>query len=438
MDLRTRNILRTRNLCLAGLVVLAACMPRQTPLEAPLEGAPEVPLEGAGALPPQLPIAGAGQTQLTRTAFSELENWRAAGTNDAFVAFTRSCNAIAAMPEDALLGGAGYGGTPADWREVCSNAANVLADDGAATRNFFKTEFVPYRINEGENEEGLFTGYFEPELRGSTNRQGAFQTPLHGVPSDLVSVDLGLFRDDFMGQRLAGRLEEGRLVPYDTRGEIARFGLDQAQELVFIDDPVDAFFLAIQGSGRVRLEDGSVVRAAYAAQNGHPYTAIGAVLIREGELTREEISMQSIRAWLDANPDGAQALLDQNASYIFFSLEPLDNPALGARGTQGAPLTAEASIAVDASVHPLGVPIWLETTAPIGDEAETEFHRLLVAQDTGGAINGALRGDIYWGVGEDAGEIAGRMRSIGGMSVLLPRIIADRIGEKFPPVEAGP
>ncbi len=430
MDLRTRSILHAQNLCLAGLVVLAACMPGEAPLEAPLEA--------AGALPPQQPIAGGGQTQLTRTAYSELANWRATSTNDAFVAFTRSCSAIAAMPADAPMGGAGYGGTPADWRDACSNAANVLPDDGGATRIFFETEFVPYRINEGENEEGLFTGYFEPELMGSTIRQGEFQTPLYGLPDDLISIDLGHFRDDFMGQRLAGRLEEGRLVPYDTRGEIARNGLDQAEELVFIDDPIDAFFLAIQGSGRVRLEDGAVVRAAYAGQNGHPYTAIGAVLIRQGELTREETSMQSIRAWLDANPDGAQALLDQNASFIFFSLEPLDDPALGARGTQGVSLTAEASLAIDASAHPLGVPIWVETTAPIGEEPETQFHRLLVAQDTGGAINGALRGDIYWGVGEDAGEIAGRMRSVGKMTVLLPRIIADRIGKNFPPAEAEP
>jgi membrane-bound lytic murein transglycosylase A len=287
-------------------------------------------------------------------------------------------------------------------------------------------------VTEGSNNEGLFTGYFEPELCGSTTQQGAYQTPLHGIPDDLVSINLGLFRDNLMDQRLAGRLEEGRLVPYDARAEITRNGLDQAEELLYVDDPVDAFFLAIQGSGRVRLEDGSVVRAAYAGQNGHPYTAIGAVLIRQGELTREEVSMQSIRAWLDVNLDRAQALLDQNASYIFFSVEPLDDAALGARGTQGVPLTAQASIAVDPSAHPLGIPIWLETTAPMGGENETEFHRLLIAQDTGGAINGALRGDIYWGVGQAAGEIAGRMRSTGTLAVFLPRIIADRIGDTFP------
>jgi membrane-bound lytic murein transglycosylase A len=188
----------------------------------------------------------------------------------------------------------------------------------------------------------------------------------------------------------------------------------------------------------VQLEDGSVVRAAYAGQNGHPYTAIGAVLIAREELTREEVSMQSIRDWLNANPNEAQDLLEQNASYIFFTIEPLDDPALGARGTQGVPLTAKASLAVDASTHPLGAPIWLETTVPLLNDAQTPFHRLLIAQDTGGAIRGAVRGDIYWGVGEEAGEIAGRMRSLGKMAVLVPRALAENIGENFVPDRARP
>jgi membrane-bound lytic murein transglycosylase A len=181
-----------------------------------------------------------------------------------------------------------------------------------------------------------------------------------------------------------------------------------------------------------------VVRAAYAGQNGHPYTAIGAALIRQGEMTREEVSMQSIRAWLDTHPERAQTLLEENDSYIFFSLEPLADPTLGARGTEGVPLTAEASLAVDANAHPLGVPLWLETTAPRGSEGEREFHQLLIAQDTGGAINGALRGDVYWGVGAAAGEIAGRMRSTGRMAVLLPRVIAERIGNNYPTADTQP
>ncbi len=418
MDLRTRNIPPARNLCLAVLVALVSCTPRGAPPEAPTEEF--------------------GELRLTRGAFSELTNWLETNTGEAFAAFALSCGAIMAMPEDAPMSGADYGGTVSEWGPACAAAANISVDDGDAIRIFFEAEFVPYWVTEGESEEGLFTGYFEPELRGSTFRQGEFQTPLYGPPTDLVSIDLGLFRENLTGQRLAGRLQEGRLVPYDTRAEIARNGLDQAEELLYIDDPVDAFFLQIQGSGRVQLEDGRVVRVSYAGQNGHPYTAIGAVLIAKQELTRDEVSMQSIRDWLSANPGGAQALLDQNASYIFFTIEPLDDPALGARGTQGVPLTAEASLAVDASAHPLGAPIWLETTVPLSDETETPFHRLLIAQDTGGAIRGAVRGDIYWGVGEEAGEVAGRMRSSGKMAVLVPRAVAENIGERFVPDRAEP
>jgi membrane-bound lytic murein transglycosylase A len=400
------------------LVALVSCTPREAPPEAYTEEFAEL--------------------RLTRATFSELDNWFETDTDEAFTAFMRSCGAITAMPEDAPMTGADYGGAVSEWVSTCRAAANVSGSDGDAIRIFFEAEFVPYWVAEGESEEGLFTGYFEPELRGSTLRQGAFQTPLYGPPADLVSVDLGLFRENLTGQRLAGRLQDGRLVPFDTRAEIARNGLEQAEELLYVDDPVDAFFLHIQGSGRVQLEDGSVVRAAYAGQNGHPYTAIGAVLIAREELTREEVSMQSIRDWLNANPNEAQDLLEQNASYIFFTIEPLDDPALGARGTQGVPLTAKASLAVDASTHPLGAPIWLETTVPLLNDAQTPFHRLLIAQDTGGAIRGAVRGDIYWGVGEEAGEIAGRMRSLGKMAVLVPRALAENIGENFVPDRARP
>ncbi len=421
MDLRTRDNLFTRFLYSAVLAALVSCMPRETP---------------PGAL--QVPAGDVDEFELTRAAFSEFANWPETDPRAAFTALMRSCGAIAAMDQDAPMTGANYGGTARQWAPACATAVSVPAEDRDAIRDFFEAEFVAYWIAESGSDEGLFTGYFEPELRGSTQRQGEFQTPLYGLPADLVGVDLGLFRENLTGQRLVGRLQEGRLVPYATRTEIARDGLDQAEELLYIDDPVDAFFLQIQGSGRVQLEDGSVVRASYAGQNGHPYTAIGAVLVAEEELAREGVSMQSIRDWLSANPSEAQALLNQNASYVFFTIEPLDDPALGARGTQGVPLTAEASLAIDARIHPLGAPIWLETTSPLSDEAETPFHRLLIAQDTGGAIRGAVRGDIYWGFGSEAGEVAGRMRSTGKMAVLVPRAIAENIGESFVPDRAVP
>jgi membrane-bound lytic murein transglycosylase A len=386
--------------------------------------------------PPEVPPAEAG-LRLTRTGFEQFPGWNTGAQGSALIAFQRSCARIRAMSADAQMRGAGYGGVAGDWLPACARADAVPVSDEPA-RAFFESAFTPYRVTSGQSAEGMFTGYYEPELRGSRTRHGEYQTPLYGLPSDLVSIDLGLFRENFAGERISGRLEGNRLVPYATRAEIVRDGLATAEPLVFIDNPTDAFFLQIQGSGRVSLNDGTVVRAAYAGQNGHPYTAIGAVLIRRGQLTRETVSMQSIRAWLDAHPTEAQGLFDENASYVFFSLQPLDDPALGAVGTQGAPLTAEASLAVDASIHPLGAPVWLETAYPVSEAADVPFQRLLVAQDTGGAINGAVRGDIYWGVGERAGEIAGRMRSTGTLTVLVPNEIAARLGGTYPPGAAVP
>ncbi len=329
---------------------------------------------------------------------------------------------------DSAMGGAGYAGRKADWQSVCARARALTPANAAAARIFFEAEFVPYRVR--QDADGLFTGYYEPELKGSRTRHDAFQTPLYGVPADLVTVDLGLFREALKGQRLAGRVVEGRLVPYATRADIERNGLANAATILYVDDPADAFFLQIQGSGRVVLDDGSVVRAAYAGQNGQPYTAIGGVLVEIGELTRENVSVPSIRAWLAANPERAASLLDKNASYVFFSVQPLGDANLGASGSEDVPLTPEGSIAVDPAFHPFGVPIWLETSAPDADAhlPERSFERLLVAQDTGGAIKGAVRGDIYWGFGAKAGAIAGRMRSLGSMTVLLPKQIAARLG----------
>lgn len=327
------------------------------------------------------------------------------------------------------MGGAGYAGTIGDWREACG--ALPKSADAKTARSFFESRFVPYRVSEGANgENGLFTGYYEPEVRASRTAKGAYRTPLYGLPSDLVSVDLGLFRDTLRGQRLAGRVENGKLLPYATRADIDKAGLRTAKPIFFIDDPIDAFFLEIQGSGRVRLDDGSVVRAVYAASNGQPYTAIGAVLIEQGEMTREDVSLPAIRAWLVAHPDRANALLQKNAAYVFFSEKPLGDAKLGAEGAAGVPLTPVGSLAVDRSVHALGVPVWLETAAPDSDPTKPDaaFAHLLIAQDTGGAIKGAVRGDVYWGVGKNAESIAGRMKHPGTLTVFVPKALAARLG----------
>jgi membrane-bound lytic murein transglycosylase A len=385
--------------------------------------APPPPAPPPPAMPMVFPL------QLTETGFPDLQGWTSADPRAALEAFRRSCGALAQKPDDAPLGGVGYAGTAGEWREACSATAALQNPEPDAARNFFEAEFVPYRLSQGD-AHGLFTGYYEPELMGSRSRHGAYQTPLYGLPGDLVSVDLGLFRDTFKGQRLLGRVMNGRLVPYPAREEIVMRGLGQARPLFYVEDPVDAFFLQVQGSGRVMLDDGTMVRAAYAGQNGQPYTAIGAVLIEKGELKREDVSLQSIRAWLMTHPAEAPDLLNANASYVFLSEAPIGDPNLGATGSEGVPLTPEASLAVDLSIHPLGAPVWLEGSAPETDAAAPDrvLDTLLVMQDTGGAIRGAIRGDVYWGYGAGAGSIAGRMKHEGRLTVLLPKPVAARLG----------
>jgi len=405
-------------------LTLAGCVTR----------APEAP--PAPAPPPQppaqtlvQPLPAVPQIQLTATGFDDLEGWSVSDPRSALQAFLRSCVAIAAKATDSGLGGVNYAGTAADWREACDEAVEAGTDSAERARAFFASQFVPFRVAQG-SAPGLFTGYYEPELNGSRTRHGPYQTPLYAVPDDLIAVDLGLFRDTFKGQRLAGRVMNGRLVPYPARAEIVARGIPAATALFYVDDPADAFFLQIQGSGRVKLDDGTIVRAAFAGQNGQPYTAIGAVLVERGELVREEVSLQSIRAWMMAHPQDSQGLMNENGSYVFFAEQPIGDPNLGASGSEGVPLTPEASLAVDTGVHPLGVPVWLESTAPDADPAKPDrsFDRLLVMQDTGGAIRGAVRGDVYWGYGVNPGSIAGRMRSEGRMTVLLPKTVAEKLG----------
>ena len=376
-------------------------------------------------MPPTVPLS----LRLGQASFSELKGWAANDPKAALEAFRRSCVAISTRPDAAAMGGVNYAGTAGDWRQLCFAASAVGTDDAQTVRAFFEAEFVPYRVVQSSGT-GLFTGYYEPQLKGSRTKHGPYQTPLYGIPADLVNVDLGLFRDTLKGQRIVGQVANGRLLPYPARADIESTGLPQARPLLYVDDPIDAFFLQIQGSGRVVLDDGSVVRAAYAAQNGRAYTAIGAVLIQRGELKREEVSMQSIRAWLTAHPEEAPRIMNANASYVFFTEQALGDPVLGAAGAQGVPLTPEASLAVDLSLHALGVPVWLETTTPDPNPLmpDRTFERLLIMQDTGGAIRGPVRGDVYWGYTADAASIAGRMRSEGTMTVFLPKAVAAQLG----------
>jgi membrane-bound lytic murein transglycosylase A len=320
-------------------------------------------------------------------------------------------------------------GTAGDWSAVCQSADAAEPDGAAAARAWFEANLEPFSASNHGRRDGLFTGYYEPELQASLVHEGPYQTPLLRRPADLVSVNLGDFRPDLKGRRIAGRVAGGRLVPFATRGEITSGALDTKKlALAWVKNPVDAFFLQIQGSGRLDLPGGSVLRVGYDGQNGWPYTAIGRVLREIGALDPKAISMQTIRAWLESHPGEAQSIMDKNASYVFFKKLKVTDPSLGPPGAEGVPLTPGVSLAVDRKFHALGVPIWLDTTLPT-DEAGTPgeaFRRLMIAQDTGGAIRGPVRGDVFFGFGTKATELAGRMKQKGRFFVLLPNVLAAR------------
>ena len=378
-----------------------------------------------------------GPLRLVPTGYSALPGWAASDPTAALAALRRSCAQIARKPDDAAMGGAGYAGTAADWRAACRAAPGKPAG-ALGARAYFETWFRPVTIGAGHAREGLFTGYYEAELRAARQRHGPYQTPVYGVPDDLVTVDLGQFRDEWKNERIAGRIDGHDLVPFPSRAQIDAAGLAKAPVLFYADDPVAVFFLHIQGSGRVHFEDGTTARVAYAAQNGRPYTAIGRTLIAEGAIPREEVSLQSIRAWLKAHPQDARRVMETNESYVFFKQEPIADPALGANGSEGVPLTPGASLAVDLRIHPLGAPFFVAASAPDPDPAKPDrgFQRLLIAQDTGGAIRGAVRGDVFWGSGAGAQAIAGRMKAQGTLFVLLPKPVAARLGaeKEFPQI----
>ncbi len=295
----------------------------------------------------------------------------------------------------------------------------AAADGRGDARRFFETWFRPYVVQPaGEQPDGLFTGYFVPELRGAMTRGGRFQVPLYGRPDDLVSVDLGRFDDTLTGRSLAGRVVKGALVPYPSRREIDGGVLaGRSAPILWVDSTVDAFFLHIQGSGVVSLADGRTMRVGYAGTNGRPYTAIGKALADRGAIPRDRVSMQSIRAWLAANPAEAAEVMAQNDRYVFFRSLPGNAPV----GAEGVALTPERSLAVDRRFLPFGVPMWVDTTDPV--DPSQPFRRLMVAQDTGSAIRGAVRGDIFFGQGRLAARRAGLMKQRGRYFVLLPRSV---------------
>ncbi|MEP6997614.1 MAG: murein transglycosylase A [Betaproteobacteria bacterium] len=353
----------------------------------------------------------AAKTVLRATEYAALPGWRDDNALAAWPAFVAGCAVLLARSPDASI-----------WRDSCDAAAGVDTRSEIAVRAFFEAHFTPYQlIAADERDSGVVTGYYEPLLQGSRQRGERYRFPLYAVPDDLLVVDLGELFPELKDKRVRGRLEGRRVVPYWPRADIdaGRAVLD-GKELVWVDDAVEAFFLQIQGSGRVQLAEGGVLRLGYADQNGQPFRSIGRLLVERGDLPLAQASMQGIKQWGRDHTQQLPALLAENPSYVFFRAVTPDPAATidGPIGTLGVPLLAQRTIAVDPAIVPLGTPVFLATTYPL---SERPLQRLVFAQDTGGAIKGVLRADFFWGFGNDAGREAGRMKQSGRMWLLWPK-----------------
>lgn len=359
---------------------------------------------------------------LTKATFADLPGWADDKHAEALVSFLRSCEAIAKLPDAAPVGQDGHGGLARQWRAACAAAAKVKGDDAAA-RRMFEAHFQPFAAAGTKGPDGLFTGYFVQELRASRKRGGKYQYPLYARPKDLVMADLSLFIKDARGRRIWGRLDaKGELVPYPTYQEIRQGALDgRGLEFLYADDPVDVLFAHIQGSAKVRLDDGTATRIEFAGKNGRAFRGVGGVLKAMGAFQPPATgTMQDIRAWFAANPTRFDEIADQSPSYVFFR----ESSRAGAVGSQMVVLTDRRSMAIDRAFIAFGTPLWLDTYAPLPGKGAAVWRRLLVAQDTGGAILGAVRGDIYWGEDATAADIAGRMGTKGRYWLLLPNGVA--------------
>ena len=343
--------------------------------------------------------------------FQALPGWGTDDAQGALDAFRESCTAFRRQGPTAKWALGSISGINADWIALCDKAGVGPA------RAFFEQNFAPISVTDHVNETGLFTGYFEPELKGSRTKSAAYAVPLYKRPPDLVTADLGQFRDDLKGRSITGRVEGNKFVPYPARSIIEAGALaGKKLEILWVDDPVEAFFLQVQGSGKVTLDSGETIRVGYDSQNGQPYRAIGRDLVEQGVMPADQVTLDAIVNWLHAHPADAQTVMNKNPSYVFFR----EIQGRGPLGAEGVPLTPGRSLAVDHKYLPYGAPIWLDTTDP---QSGAPLQRLLIAQDTGGAISGIVRGDLFWGSGAAARAGAGAMKQQGKYFVLVPRTL---------------
>lgn len=346
--------------------------------------------------------------KVEQTTFYALPDWQQdEGLSQAFEAFKKSCSVLLRKKSSEEIG---LGTTAGDWHPICRKALelkNLYSSQDA--RSFFEENFIPYHVSDNGNPEGLFTGYYESSLNGSRKKTKKFWYPLYKRPPELV-LSQGK-------EKKWGVLSWGKVSPYYDRAAIDEGVLEgKGLELVWVDDPVEAFFLHVQGSGRVKLPDGTVMRVNYAASNGHPFISIGKELIKNNIMDVKDVSMQSIRSWMARCPEKARKLMHKNPSYVFF--REVKNEGDGPIGCMGVPVTPERTMAIDRRWLPMGAPLWFDGFHP---DNYIQERRLMIAQDTGGAIRGAVRGDFFWGFGKKAMEKAGKMKSKGQYYVLLPK-----------------
>jgi len=396
----------------------------------------------------QWPLEISG-SQYAPLAWSDIAGWRSDDHLQAFRAFRASCvsgiGQQKASAEPKALG--------SSLADPCRAARTLEIADGARARAFFEEHFLPLRISRLGEDAGFVTGYYEPVLDGSRTPTDVYNVPVYRRPSNLFVRG---FRQDAPSLPNKGqvfrKIGRRKLVPYYDRAEIEDGAIaGRGLEICWLKEQTDLLFAQIQGSARIHLEDGTTIRINYDAHNGYPYMAVGRILIDRGIIPKEQMSMQKIREWMDQNPDGANEVRRQNRSYVFFhevSLSDKDE----AVGAQGVPLTPGRSIAVDKSLHVYGTPFFIEGELPIqSEQSKTPFHRLMVAQDTGSAITGPARADIYYGAGAEAGHISGRFRHSMRFVMLVPRSLdpvargrkmpvpdprpSEKIAKLFPPVD---
>jgi membrane-bound lytic murein transglycosylase A len=361
-------------------------------------------------------------TDLLRpVSFADLAGWKDADLTLSFQAFSRS----AAEMRSTATGFrrlAEFGGSLADWLPACD-----AVETETEPRRFFETQFRAFRVTDPQRSEGLFTGYYEPLVKASLTQSEAYPVPVYEKPSDLVAFTAAETEATGLSY---GRRVDGVAHAYDTREEIEKGSLaGEVNVICWLSDWVDAFFMHVQGQGRAQLEDGSEIRLSYSGKAGHPYTGIGHVLIERGVAPKEKMSMQVLRDWMRDNPQEARALMWRNKSYIFFQKREVTDKTLGGMGAAKVNLTPRHSLAVDRAYWMFGTPLWIETHLPPEASPEKQaIQKLMIAQDTGSAIKGVIRGDFFWGWGEDAELIAGHMKSAGNMAALLPVSLAKRLG----------